>query len=83
MGKQPTMLAPRDTRVSCVAAHPKEDVVACGYDDGLVLMVRIADGAEILLRAPEGSPVSALGWRADGGALAIGTEDGKAGLMAF
>lgn len=80
MGKQPTTLSPRDVRVSCVAAHPKEEVIALGYEDGLVLMVRIADGAEILLRAPAASPVTALAWRADGGALALGTEDGKAGL---
>ncbi|MFT0861517.1 WD40 repeat domain-containing protein [Ancylobacter sp. G4_0304] len=81
MGKQPTMLAPRDVRVSAVAAHLKEEVIAVGYEDGLALMVRVADGAEILVRAPGGSPVSALAWRADGGALAIGAEDGGAGLL--
>lgn len=83
MGKQPTMLAPRDVRVSAVAAHPKDEVIACGYEDGLVLMVRISDGAEILLRAPDGKPVSAMAWRGDGGALAIGTEGETAGLLAF
>ncbi|MFK8249929.1 WD40 repeat domain-containing protein [Ancylobacter terrae] len=83
MGKQPTMLAPRDVRVTAVAAHPKDEVVACGYEDGLVLLCRISDAAEILLRAPQGSPVSALAWRPDGTALAIGTEDGKAGLLAL
>lgn len=81
MGKQPTMLAPRDVRVSAVAAHPKEEVIACGYEDGLVLMVRISDAAEILLRAPDGQPVSAMAWRADGGALAIGTEGATGGLL--
>ncbi|TSJ60558.1 WD40 repeat domain-containing protein [Starkeya sp. 3C] len=81
MGKQPTMLAPRDVRVSAVAAHPKEEVIACGYEDGLVLMVRISDAAEILLRAPDGQPVSAMAWRADGGALAIGTEGETGGLL--
>ncbi|MDQ0510426.1 WD40 repeat domain-containing protein [Ancylobacter amanitiformis] len=81
MGKQPTMLAPRDVRVSAVAAHPKDEVIACGYEDGMVLLARISDGAEILARAPAGGPVSALAWRADGGALAIGTEDGAGGLI--
>lgn len=83
MGKQPTMLAPRDVRVSAVAAHPKDEVIACGYEDGLALMVRISDGAEILLRAPDGLGVSALGWRADGGALAIGTQGAVGGLLVF
>ncbi|GLK70712.1 WD40 repeat domain-containing protein [Ancylobacter dichloromethanicus] len=83
MGKQPTMLAPRDVRVSAVAAHPRDEVIACGYEDGLVLMVRISDGAEILLRSPDAAPVTALAWRGDGGALAIGTESGAAGLVVF
>jgi len=81
MGKQPTMLAPRDVRVSCVAAHPKDEVIAVGFEDGMVMMVRMSDGAEILCRAPGASQVTAMSWRADGGALAIGTEDGKAGLL--
>ncbi|MCK0198969.1 WD40 repeat domain-containing protein [Ancylobacter sp. 6x-1] len=80
MGKQPTMVGQRDVRVSAVACHPKEEIVACGYEDGMVLLIRISDGAEILLRAPAGSPVTALAWRGDGGALAMGTEDGKGGL---
>lgn len=81
MGKQPTMLAPRDVRVSCVAAHPKDEVIAVGFEDGMAMLVRMSDGAEILCRAPGASAVTAMGWRADGGALAIGTEDGKAGLL--
>jgi hypothetical protein len=81
MGKQPAMLAPRDVRVTAVAAHPKDEVVAVGYEDGLVLLVRISDAAEILVRAPGGGAVSALAWRADGGAVAIGTEGGRGGLL--
>ncbi|TCK23123.1 WD-40 repeat-containing protein [Ancylobacter aquaticus] len=83
MGKQPSMLAPRDVRVCAVAAHPRDEVIACGYEDGLVLMVRISDGAEILLRAPDGGAVTALAWRGDGSALAIGTESGMGGLTTF
>ncbi|MBS7540031.1 WD40 repeat domain-containing protein [Ancylobacter lacus] len=81
MGKQPTMVGQRDMRVSAVACHPKEEIVACGYEDGMVLLIRINDGAEILLRAPAASPITALAWRGDGGAVAMGTEDGKAGLV--
>ena len=50
MGKEPAMLAPLQARVSAVACHPKHDVLAAGYSDGCVLMVRIEDGAEILVR---------------------------------
>ncbi len=84
MGKQPTMVAPSSTaRVSMVACHPKDPVLAVGYDDGMVLMVRIPDAAEILLRAPDGSAVTAGGWRADGGAVAFGTAAGSAGVLNF
>lgn len=84
MGKQPDMLAPApNTRVCKVACHPKDPVVAVGYEDGMVLMARITDGAEILLRAPDKAKVSALAWRADGGAVAFGTEQGGAGLLEF
>lgn len=85
MGKQPAMLAPAPGggKVSAVACHPKDPVLAAGYEDGMVLMVRITDGAEILLRAPDGGRVTSIAWRADGGAVAFGTEEGGAGLLAF
>ena len=50
MGKEPAMLAPLQARVSMVACHPKQDIMAVGYSDGTVLMVRLEDGAEILVR---------------------------------
>ncbi|WP_035714940.1 WD40 repeat domain-containing protein [Azorhizobium doebereinerae] len=84
MGKQPSMVAPSSTaRVSVVACHPKDPVLAVGYDDGMVLMARIPDGAEILLRAPDGAAVTAAGWRADGGAVTFGTASGSAGVLEF
>ncbi|MEP9377289.1 WD40 repeat domain-containing protein [Aquabacter sp. CN5-332] len=84
MGKQPSMIAPSSTgRVTMVACHPKDPVVAVGYEDGMVLMVRIPDAAEILLRAPDGAAVSCGAWRADGGAVAFGTAKGSGGLLAF
>jgi WD40 repeat protein len=81
MGKQPLMLAPTENKVSAVACHPSSDVVATGYEDGLLLLVRMSDGAEILARNPAGSPVSALAWNAAGAQLAFGTEDGDAGVI--
>jgi len=41
------MLAPLQARVSMVACHPKQDILAAGYSDGTILMVRLTDGAEI------------------------------------
>jgi WD40 repeat protein len=81
MGKQPLMLAHAEDKVSAVACHPSNDVIAAGYNDGLILLVRMADGAEILARDPGGSPVSALAWNAAGTLLAFGTEEGDAGIV--
>ena len=75
------MLAPLQARVSAVACHPKQDILAAGYSDGTVLMVRLDDGAEILVRKNGGAQVSALAWNAKGTQLAFATEDGDAGLL--
>ena len=81
LGREPTLLAPGDTKVSTVACHPSLDVVATGYDDGLILLVRLGDGGEILARRPGGSPVTGLAWNSSGALLAFGTEDGDAGIV--
>ena len=44
-----------------VACHPQQEVVAVGYADGTVLLVRIEDGAEVLAKKPGDGPVTALG----------------------
>ena len=81
MGKAPLELGPRDRIVTAVACHPSEDVVAIGYDDGMIMAVRFGDAAEVLLRKPEGSPVSALAWDAAGVRIAFGGEGGEAGVI--
>ncbi len=83
MGKDPGMVAParEGSRVSCVACHPDKEAVAVGYTDGMVMMVRIGDAAEILIRGPEGGEVTALAWHPNGMSLGYGTDEGKAGVL--
>ncbi|MET0314951.1 MAG: WD40 repeat domain-containing protein [Hansschlegelia sp.] len=84
MGKVPKELGVRPARVSRVACHPKTAVVALGYEDGFVMLVRMSDGAEILARkSGDGGPVTALAWDRTGGRLAFGTEEGRAGVVAL
>ena len=71
MGKTPRILAPAQPQIEVVACHPKQEVVAAGYADGLVLLVRIEDGAEVLARKGAGASITAL---------AFGAEDGEAGV---
>ena len=81
MGKQPQLRAPSEQQAEVVACHPKQGVVAVGFADGLVLLVRTDDGAEILAKRPGDAPVSALAWSATGKLLAFGTESGEAGVL--
>ena len=83
MGRQPKLQAPSEARVAVVACHPKQPVVAAGYADGAVMLVRIDDGALIEVRAKGAAPVTALGWDKNGLTLAFGTENGEAGVLAF
>ncbi len=81
MGKPPKQLAAFGVQAEHVACHPKQEIVAVGYADGLVLLVRIDDGAEILAKKPDKAPVTALAWDNSGTLLAWGTEEGKAGII--
>ncbi len=71
-------------QVTRVAFHPAAPVVAVGYEDGMVLLCRVADGSEILVRRPsEGAEakISALAWDEKGARLAFGAADGGAGIL--
>jgi WD40 repeat protein len=81
MGKQPQLRAPADQQADVVACHPKQGVLAVGFADGIVLIVRTDDGAEILARKQGDAPITALAWSASGKLLAFGTESGEAGIL--
>jgi WD40 repeat protein len=81
MGKQPQLLAPSQARVTVVACHPTQAIAAVGYADGMLLLVRLDDGAEILAKRPGDAPISALGWEASGARLGFGTEGGEGGIL--
>lgn len=69
---------------TAVACYPRHNVVAVGYADGAVLMIRIRDEAEILVKNATGAAaVSALEWNADGSYLGIGCADGSGRLIRF
>ena len=85
MGKAPRECGVRPKRVSQVAFHPNALVLAIGYEDGFVMLVRLTDASELLVRAPMGSDgakaISALAWDREGRKLAIGGADGYAGIL--
>ena len=83
INKAPLECGAREAKVTAVAFHPKSLVVAQGYEDGFLLLCRIPDGAEILVRASPvgGRAISALAWDEAGRKLLFGTADGAAGLL--
>jgi WD40 repeat protein len=81
MGKSPQMLAPHEEPVVAVACHPREAIAAVGYANGMLLLVRLSDGSEILVRRPSADPIAAVAWSASGDRLAFGTEGGTAGVL--
>lgn len=84
MGQQPLQLGARsDQLVTRVACHPEEEVVAVGYEDGMVLMVRFSDNRELLLRRPGAGAISALDWDDAGFRLVFGSDAGEAGVIAL
>ncbi|MCC0804771.1 WD40 repeat domain-containing protein [Methylobacterium sp. W2] len=81
-GKAPRECGIRPARVTRVAFHPKALVLAIGYEDGCILLVRFADASELLVRpATKGGAVSALAWDGRGGRLAFGCAGGMAGIL--
>ncbi|WP_158809783.1 WD40 repeat domain-containing protein [Beijerinckia sp. L45] len=83
MNKQPRELAARKAKVARVACNSKALLLAIGFEDGWILLVRLNDGSEMLVRRPDGdrSPITALVWSNDGTRLLFGTEAGEAGLL--
>ncbi|MCV0429585.1 MAG: WD40 repeat domain-containing protein [Roseibium sp.] len=84
MGQSPLQLGARsDALVTTVSCHPKEDVVAVGYQDGMIMMCRFADNAEVLLRRPGKGPISSMDWDGEGSRLVFGTEEAEAGIISL
>lgn len=81
-GKPPRECGVRPARVSRVAFHPKAPVLAIGYEDGCILLVRFTDAAELLVRpAVAGSAITALAWDGRGSRLLFGCGDGQGGVL--
>ncbi|MDE2005056.1 MAG: WD40 repeat domain-containing protein [Rhodospirillales bacterium] len=82
MGKAPMELAGGDGVVcTSVAFHPREDVVAGGFADGLVVLADVNSSRILPVVPPGNEQVSALAWSPAGTHLAIGTAGGFAAIV--
>jgi WD40 repeat protein len=84
MGKAPLELAGGDGVICTqVACNPKDDIVAGGFTDGLVVVADIGSSRILPVVPPDHGPISALAWNPDGTQLAVGSETGFAALIDF
>jgi WD40 repeat protein len=84
MGKAPIELGGGDGIICTqVACHPKNDIVAGGFADGLVVVADINSSRILPVVPPDHGPISTLAWSPDGTQLAVGTETGFAAVIDF
>ena len=82
MGKAPLELGTRgNAMVTTVACHPSQDVVAIGYDDGMVMVVRFADAKEVLLRRPGKGAITSMMWDREERRVVFGSAAGDCGVI--
>lgn len=80
-GKPPLQPGERDALVTTVAFHPIEEVLAIGYADGAVHLVRFSDNMGMEADEPGEGAVTALAWDATGKHLAIGGAAGRGAIV--
>lgn len=69
--------------VEAVDMHPEGQLVAAGYGDGTVVVARIGDPDELVVKPPGRGAVHALQWSRHGHHLAFGTSDGEVAIVTF
>jgi WD40 repeat protein len=87
MGKPPRECGVRPVRVTAVAFHPDALIVAIGYADGWILLVRLTDASELLVRRTraedKAKAIASMAWDANGKRLVFGADDGAAGVLSL
>jgi WD40 repeat protein len=84
-GKTPLTLGGSDNRiVTMIAPHPKDEMVAAGYGDGMIVLAPLDGRMEVMIHPPtadKGASITGLVWNAGGDALFAATESGTVMLF--
>ncbi|MBE2992910.1 WD40 repeat domain-containing protein [Sphingomonas sp. CFBP 13603] len=81
MDKPALLLAERrGTIATRVAFHPRGDLLAVGYDDGVVVLTQTGDDRPLLVD-DDGAAITALCWNDAGTRLGWGDRDGRIGIL--
>lgn len=83
-GKEPLTLGGNDARlVTQVAPHPQDEMIAAGYDDGMVMLAPMDGRMEVMIHPPvatapdQGAAVAGMAWNASGDCLFVALENGN------
>jgi WD40 repeat protein len=69
--------------VETVDVHPERPLVGAGYRDGTVVVAKIGEPDELVVKPPGQGAVRALRWSRDGRHMVFGTSDGEAAIVTF
>ncbi len=83
MGKAPVELGGAAGIIKRVACHPEHEIVAAGFDTGLLLIVDTIKEKILPVCGPGRGPITALAWNHTGSHLAFGTAPGFAAVVNF
>jgi WD40 repeat protein len=84
MGKAPMELAGAEGAIiKRIACHPEHEVVAAGFDNGLVVVADTIKEKVLAVCGPGRGAVTALCWNFSGSHLALGTANGFAAIVDF
>jgi len=83
MGQQAEELAPDQSMSMAVAFHPKRDLLAIGFSNGLIRLVNLADDTMLALRGGGDGAIDHLAWSGSGKHLAYASLTGFCGIMAM
>lgn len=83
-GKTPLTLGGREARlVTRVAAHPKDELVAAGYDDGMIILAPLDGRMEVMIHPPVGTGTAITGLTWNGAGDCLFSANGKGELCLF
>lgn len=81
-GKNPTLIGPGGAdAISYLASHPKKDVVAAAYENGLIIIADISSKEWFPVRAITDQKITLLKWSGDGKYIIFGDEIGNYGVL--
>ncbi len=84
MGKAPAQFGDTEgVAVTAVAANPKLDLMAAGFETGAVILGQPGQDRTVSVAGGGGGSVTALCWNPDGDALLTGTETGEIHITDF